>query len=71
MNIKIILNKAAPSNHYNGNGTIKTHAPWFKDKADKGPDKPERESDTTKPPSAVSTHGDESTQATRSSLRCF
>jgi hypothetical protein len=53
MNPKIILNEPAKANHYNNNGTVKTHATLFKQEKEKEPHKDDRSSH--KSPSAVST----------------
>jgi hypothetical protein len=62
MNPKIILDAPAKSNHYNDNGTVKTHATMFpKDKNDNK--KNDDNNDSGNPPSAVSTKEDNRKEA--------
>jgi hypothetical protein len=57
MEPKIILDKPASSNHYNDNGTVKTHATMFQEK------NKDNKKKYDEPPSAVSTEDDTTREA--------
>ncbi len=62
MNPQIILDTPATSNHYNDNGTVKTHATLFPNEKNKNKKKYD-DNESGLPPSAVSTIDDNTKEA--------